>query len=86
MQAASNFIQDTVLGGPVDTAVTPSYKHREGGATMKALTWQAANHVQVKDMPIPDITQDEDVILKVTMTTICSCLIVGQYELTIRRQ
>lgn len=71
MQAASNFVQDSVLGGPVETVVTPSYKHREGGETMQALTWQASDKVQVKQMPIPDITQDEDVVLKVTMTTVC---------------
>lgn len=73
MQAASNYVQDSVLGGPVETAVTPSYKHREGGETMQALTWQASDKVQVKQMPIPDITQDEDVVLKVTMTTLCTC-------------
>jgi hypothetical protein len=78
MQAASNFVQDSVLGGPVETAVTPSYKHREGGETMQALTWQAANKVQVKQMPIPDITQDDDVVLKVTMTTVCTSRIISE--------
>jgi hypothetical protein len=68
MQAASNFLQDKVLGGPVpiDQAATPEYKHRADGSTMKALTWQGTNKVKVVDAPVPEITEDKDVILKVT--------------------
>lgn len=45
MQAASNFLQDKILGGPVeiDQAATPEYKHRADGSTMKALTWQVGS-------------------------------------------
>ncbi|EPE09918.1 s- glutathione dehydrogenase [Ophiostoma piceae UAMH 11346] len=39
--------------------------------TMKALTWQGKNNVQVLDMPRPVILEPRDVILKVTGSTIC---------------
>jgi threonine dehydrogenase-like Zn-dependent dehydrogenase len=38
---------------------------------MRALTWQGKDTVKVKDMPIPDITDSKDVIVKVAGTTIC---------------
>lgn len=67
MQAASNFLQDKVLGGPlpVDQNAAPEWNEREG-ESQKALTWQAVNKVELKDMPVPDITEDKDVILRVT--------------------
>lgn len=43
----------------------------EKGETMKALTWQGKNKVQVLDVPKPKILEDGDVILKVTGSTIC---------------
>lgn len=51
--------------------VTPHYKVREGGETMKALAWFGKKDVKVIDAPIPDITQPDDVIVRVTGTTIC---------------
>lgn len=38
---------------------------------MKALAWFGATDVRVIDAPIPDITEPDDVIIKVTGTTIC---------------
>lgn len=38
---------------------------------MRALAWFGAKDVRMIDAPIPDITQDDDVVLKVTGTTIC---------------
>jgi len=38
---------------------------------MKALAWFGKKEVKVIDTPIPDITQPDDVIVKVTGTTIC---------------
>lgn len=38
---------------------------------MKALAWFGKKDVRVIDSPIPDITQPDDVIVKVTGTTIC---------------
>lgn len=38
---------------------------------MKALAWFGKKDVRVIDAPIPDITQPDDVIVKVTGTTIC---------------
>lgn len=57
--------------GDAPSEVKPGYKHRPGGETMRALAWFGAEKVQVIDAPIPDITQDDDIILKVTGTTIC---------------
>ncbi|KAF7326520.1 GroES-like protein [Mycena sanguinolenta] len=45
--------------------------HEQTGSTMKALAWFGARDVRLIDAPIPDITEPDDVILKVTGTTIC---------------
>ena len=57
--------------GEAPADVTTQYKAREGGETMKALAWFGAGDVRVIDAPIPDITDPDDVIVKVTGTTIC---------------
>ncbi|KAF8191810.1 GroES-like protein [Pholiota molesta] len=69
MQALANAAQSHL--GTVETEVHPQYKHRPDGATMKALTWFGNKDVRITDVPIPDITEPDDVILKVTGTTIC---------------
>lgn len=38
---------------------------------MKALAWFGTDDVRVIDAPIPDITEADDVVIKVTGTTIC---------------
>jgi len=57
--------------GTLPTAANPEYKAREDGSTMKALAWFGTTDVRVIDAPIPDITEDNDVIVQVTGTTIC---------------
>lgn len=57
--------------GPVPTEVHAEYKGRKTGETMKALAWFGPQDVRMVDAPIPDITEPDDVILKVTGTTIC---------------
>jgi len=57
--------------GTVPTVVQPEYKHDPDGKTMKALVWFGSGDVRVVDVPAPDVTEDEDVIIKVTGTTIC---------------
>ncbi|TBU62028.1 GroES-like protein [Dichomitus squalens] len=57
--------------GQFPTVVHPEYKSRPDGATMKALAWFGTRDVRLIDAPIPDITEPDDVILKVTGTTIC---------------
>ncbi|KAF8634520.1 hypothetical protein AX17_004193 [Amanita inopinata Kibby_2008] len=69
MQAASHLAQN--ITGPEETDVHPEYKPREEGQTMKALAWFGANDVRMVNAPIPDITEPDDVILKVTGTTLC---------------
>ncbi|WVQ95358.1 hypothetical protein IAU59_002455 [Kwoniella sp. CBS 9459] len=69
MQTIANAVQDSM--GPVETATDPSYKHREDGSTMRALAWFGNMDVRMVDAPIPDISEDKDVIIKVTGTTIC---------------
>jgi len=48
---------------------SPEYKL--GNGTMKALAWFGPGDVRLVDALIPDTTQDDDVILRVTGTTIC---------------
>ncbi|TCD63644.1 hypothetical protein EIP91_005161 [Steccherinum ochraceum] len=69
MQAAANAVQDSM--GTVPTVVHPETKPRGDGSTMKALAWFGAQDVRIVDAPVPDITEPDDVILKVTGTTIC---------------
>ena len=57
--------------GNVPTEVHPEYKPRPGEPIMKALAWFGAQDVRLIDAPIPDITEPDDVVLKVTGTTIC---------------
>ena len=54
---------------PVD--VTPEYKGRSDGSTMKALAWFGTKDVRLIDAPVPDITEPGDVVIAVTGTTIC---------------
>ncbi|KAG6919703.1 hypothetical protein DXG01_002649 [Tephrocybe rancida] len=48
--------------GPVETVVHPEYKHTQDGATMKALAWFGNTDVRIVDAPVPDITEEDDVI------------------------
>lgn len=59
------------MGPHPGTLAKAEYKHREDGSTMRALAWFGTDDVRMVDAPIPDITQADDVILKVTGTTIC---------------
>ncbi|KAH7313868.1 chaperonin 10-like protein [Stachybotrys elegans] len=43
----------------------------DSSETMKALTWQGKNKVEMSDVPKPKILEDGDVILKVTGSTVC---------------
>ncbi|KAJ9106842.1 hypothetical protein QFC19_002970 [Naganishia cerealis] len=70
MQAASNAAQ-AAMGPAPGSVVTNEYKPDPAGRKMKALTWQGSNNVKVMECDVPAITQDKDVILKVTGTTIC---------------
>ncbi|KAG8932025.1 hypothetical protein FRC02_001778 [Tulasnella sp. 418] len=69
MQTAANAYQSYL--GEKPTVVGNAYKAREDGSTMKALAWFGAKDVRLIDAPVPDITEDDDVILRVTGTTIC---------------
>ncbi|TFY81351.1 hypothetical protein EWM64_g2662 [Hericium alpestre] len=69
MQPVANKAQEKL--GPVETAVSTEPKWREDGSTMKALAWFGPTDVRVIESRIPDITDPDDVILKVTGSTIC---------------
>lgn len=44
---------------------------KEDGETMKALVWMGKNKVEVQDVAKPKLLEDNDVILKVTGSTVC---------------
>lgn len=69
MQATANTVQSYL--GPIDVPVQPEYAHRSDGKTMRALAWFGTNDVRMVDAPVPEITDPEDVIVRVTGTTIC---------------
>lgn len=56
--------------GDVPTTVHPEFQ-TQPNKTMKALAWFGPQDVRIIDAPVPDITEPDDVILKVTGTTIC---------------
>lgn len=68
MQTASNAVQDAM--GPVPTSTKPEYKHR-GDEKMRALAWFGNKDVRMVDAPIPDISEDKDVIVRISGTTVC---------------
>lgn len=70
MQALANAAQ-SAMGPAPGSVVENEYKPDPSGRKMKALTWQGADKVKVMECDVPAITQDKDVILKVTGSTIC---------------
>lgn len=68
-QVLSNAAQNAM--GAVPTEVQPEYKGRGDGSTMKAVAWFGPQDVRLIDAPVPDITEPDDVIVKVTGTTVC---------------
>lgn len=70
MQALANAAQ-SYMGPAPGSVVENEYKPDPSGRKMKALTWQGADKVKVMECDVPAITQDKDVILQVTGTTIC---------------
>jgi threonine dehydrogenase-like Zn-dependent dehydrogenase len=63
-------MQQSAQKETIPVEVRPDYKP-VSGLTMKALAWFGKEDVRLVDAPMPDITQDEDVIVRVTGTTIC---------------
>ena len=57
--------------GPLGTEVHAEYEHDPSGAKMRALAWFGKEDVRMIDAPVPAITEPDDVIVKVTATTIC---------------
>ncbi|KDQ09176.1 hypothetical protein BOTBODRAFT_179193 [Botryobasidium botryosum FD-172 SS1] len=49
------------------TVIRPEYQGRADGSKMKALAYDA----RLVEVPVPAITEPDDVIVKVTGTTIC---------------
>ncbi|KAI5452146.1 hypothetical protein NCC49_001084 [Naganishia albida] len=70
MQALSNAAQ-SYMGPAPGSVVENEYKPDPSGRKMKALTWQGPDKVKVMECDVPAITQDKDVILKITGTTVC---------------
>lgn len=78
MNAASNILEQVLPGHHKETSTTTGINNpgqhdgaAEPGSSMLALTWQGKNSVAVKTVPKPAIINPEDVILKVTGSTIC---------------
>ncbi len=67
LNAAANVYESQK--GEIPSATSTEAKTRSG--TMKALQWFGKENVSVQEVPIPDITDDDDVICKVTGTTVC---------------
>jgi len=57
--------------GVLPSAVQTDYKPAPGDEKMRALAWFGNKDVRMVDAPKPTITQPDDIILKVTGSTIC---------------
>jgi hypothetical protein len=86
MSQAANLVEKAM--GHDDSAITGQDVSNYGGdrgdagETMKALCWMGKNSVQVLDVPKPKILEPDDVILKVTGSTVCGSdlhLLHGQH-------
>lgn len=82
MNAAANLAErqmgdvpeGTAAKGDISNPGDPAYSDiaaDSSGAKMQALTWQGKNSVQMEETSKPAIINDEDVVIKVTGTTIC---------------
>jgi hypothetical protein len=67
MQALANAAQ-SYMGPAPGSVVENEYKPDPSGKKMKALTWQGNDNVKLMECDVPAITQDKDVILKVSRT------------------
>jgi hypothetical protein len=65
MQALANAAQ-SYMGPAPGSVVENEYKPDPSGKKMKALTWQGNDNVKLMECDVPAITQDKDVILKVS--------------------
>jgi len=50
---------------------TPTYKNDPSGRTMQAAHWTGTKSIEVTECPKPTITDDEDVIVRMTSSAIC---------------
>ncbi|TEB25776.1 GroES-like protein [Coprinellus micaceus] len=66
MQAAANAFQEHL--GPLPTVTHAESEH--AGGTMRALAWFGSKDVRIVDAPIPAVTEPDDVIIRVTASTI----------------
>jgi len=73
----SNFGQ-TVLNKAFSSTDTHESPHSvtiqprwQTGTSMKALVWHGKNDVRVENHEIPDVTEPEDALVKVTCATVC---------------
>ncbi|CEG79394.1 hypothetical protein RMATCC62417_13871 [Rhizopus microsporus] len=67
--AASNIAQKVM--GEVPVSVANEDRQATSGSDMLACCWVGKGKVELRRVPKPDITDDEDVIVKITGTTVC---------------
>lgn len=65
--AAANLMQSYL--GEVPVQVSNEDKQKTSPHEMLACCWEGKDKVQMKHVPIPDITDEEDVLIRVTGTT-----------------
>lgn len=74
MQTLANTYQ-TLVGPAPGSVVSHGYKTQKGpdGKPLKckAVAWMGTHDVRLLDVDLPDITEDGDIILKVTATSVC---------------
>ncbi|KAF9360833.1 hypothetical protein BGX34_007469 [Mortierella sp. NVP85] len=66
---AANLMQRSL--GEVPVQASNEDKQKTSAHEMLACCWEGKEKIQMKHVPIPDITDDEDVLIRVTGTTVC---------------
>jgi threonine dehydrogenase-like Zn-dependent dehydrogenase len=61
----------TVADNPCAPCSCTINPRKDQASLMKAVTWQGKHKVSVKELPKPLVTDDEDVVIRVTSTAIC---------------
>lgn len=70
MNAAANLAQDK-LGAHPTSASNQDHQKNDSSQTMKACVWMGKENLEVQEKPVPQVTDPEDAIIKITGTTVC---------------
>ncbi|KAF0852673.1 mitochondrial zinc-dependent alcohol dehydrogenase [Andalucia godoyi] len=69
--ASTSKLGEAILGEKPVSTVTSQPRTDPSGAKMHALSWQGVEQIGYTEHPKPAITEAQDIVLRVTATTVC---------------